>query len=188
MTDGKEISLNVTSMLWRTHVLAGISSLWLLQPVSGVFTTDTLAPALALAALGALLPDLDATESKIKYLEVGGIRPFAPLSIATNQAFGHRGLLHSPVMLVSIGLFAALLSIWWGGIPSIALWLGYASHLLMDSCTSSGIPQRPYKGRLHLLPSPLRIVTGSPAEDVVFALLAVLTTALLLQYLPLANF
>lgn len=171
-------------MLWRTHILAGISSLWLLQPVPDLFTTDALAPALAFAALGALLPDLDATESKIKYLEVGGIRPFAPLSIATNQAFGHRGLLHSPVMLVGIGLFAGLLSIWWGGIPCLALWLGYGSHLALDSCTSSGIRLLPSrKDRFHLLPRPLRIVTGSLAEEVVLVLLAASTMTLLLQCL-----
>lgn len=175
-------------MLWRTHVLAGISSLWLLQPIPGLFTTETLAPALVIAAFGALLPDLDAAESKVKYLEVGGVRPFAPISIATNQAFGHRGLLHSPVILVVIGMLAALLSVWWGGVLSFALWLGYASHLVLDSCTPSGISRLPlHKGRFHMLPLPLRIVTGSLAEDLVLALLAVLTMVLLLQYLLLPN-
>jgi len=149
---------------------------------------QTLAPSLALAALGALLPDLDASESKVKYLQVGGIRPFAPFSILAHRDLGHRGLLHSPYMLMGVGLLAAGLSVWWGWLPSLALWLGYASHLALDGCTRSGISQRPiHNSRLHLLPLPLRLVTGSLAEDLVFVLLAASAMMLLFQHCPLDN-
>lgn len=47
------------------------------------------------AVVGALVPDLDATESKIKHVRVMGIKPFVPVYRAINREFGHRGLLHS---------------------------------------------------------------------------------------------
>lgn len=65
-------------MRWPTHALFGINSLWLLSPLplemSG-YDWGTLA---AIAAFGALLPDLDASESKIKHLKLAGtqIKPF----------------------------------------------------------------------------------------------------------------
>ncbi|MDQ3813388.1 MAG: metal-dependent hydrolase [Armatimonadota bacterium] len=64
-------------MTWPTHALLGINSLWLLSPlpteVIGYYT-GTLA---AVAACGALLPDLDASQSQIKHLQFVGIKPFS---------------------------------------------------------------------------------------------------------------
>lgn len=57
----------------RTHALAGIASLWCLQVVPTLIRPELLAPLGVLAALGALLPDLDATESQIKRLSVAGV-------------------------------------------------------------------------------------------------------------------
>src|SRR5438045_3221124 len=148
-------------MTWRTHVLFGISSLWLLEPLSGVLSADTIGPLAVMAALGALLPDLDAAHSKIKSLEVGGIRPFAPLAWLSHRAGGHRGFLHSPAGLGLVGLFALLPVFMWGWQPSAVLWLGYASHLAADACTRTGIPLWPQNKRWHLLLARLRLVTGS---------------------------
>jgi len=53
-------------MTWSTHVFAGLGALWLLEPVPGGITPDTIGAVVAAAAFGALLPDLDAADSKIK--------------------------------------------------------------------------------------------------------------------------
>ena len=172
----------------RTHALAGIASLWLLRPVPEVVTAATMAPLAVLAALGALLPDLDAGESKIKRLSFAGLMPLAPLSLALHRNLGHRGLLHS---LLGLGLSTLIflpLASWGNGIVPLALSLGYASHLATDACTRSGVPLLyPRPRRYHLLPRGLRITTGSLAEEVFFVLFAMAALLLLLSYLPLAG-
>jgi membrane-bound metal-dependent hydrolase YbcI (DUF457 family) len=53
------------------------------------------------------------------------------------------------------------------------LLLGYASHLALDACTVSGVPLLyPANRKCHLLPKLLRVVTSSPEEGLVFALVA----------------
>ncbi len=51
----------------------------------------------AVAALGALLPDLDAPESKIKHLKLLGtdFKPFLLPAQVVSRSSQHRGLLHS---------------------------------------------------------------------------------------------
>lgn len=187
MTPPRVDSRNSIPMLWRTHALAGINSLWLLYLVPGVLTPHTLPPAIAMAALGSLLPDIDAVESKIKHLGAFGITPFAPVAVIVNRSFGHRGLMHSPVTLVPVAILSVVLSFWIGVVPGISLLLGYGSHLAMDALTRSGIPLLPIsQKRLHLLPLRLRIVTGSFQEDILMFCLALALMPLLLHFLPLA--
>jgi inner membrane protein len=168
-------------------MLAGINSLWLLAPLPGTLTTQTLPLAVVMATLGVLLPDLDAVESKIKNLGAGGITPFAPVAQIVNRSFGHRGLLHSPIMLLPVAILSAVLSFWIGVVPGISLLLGYGSHLVMDAMTRSGISLQPMsQKRLHLLPSYLRIVTGSLQEDMLMLCLALIVLPLLLHFFPFA--
>ena len=89
---------------------------------------------------GSLLPDIDHPSSRIG-------RRMPIISHAVNTAFGHRGFTHSilALLLLTYGLF--LLT---GVIPefltgyylpfSFGLIIGYASHLLLDMITVSGIP------------------------------------------------
>ena len=142
-------------MMGRTHAFLGVSSLWLLAPFPDALTPQTVAPLCALAAFGALLPDLDAAESTIKSLRIGGIRPFAPLSVLAYRTWGHRGLLHSPLGLLLFGLVCVPVGVLWGVWPALALWLGYASHLAGDACHPHGHPR---------LAQPRRpkVVAGSP--------------------------
>ena len=170
-------------MLWRTHVLAGIGSLWLLQSLPGVITKENLPLLISLSALGALLPDLDAVESKVKHLEVGGVQPFAPLSTLMHQAFGHRGRLHSLLGLGVVTAISVPLGFWLGWQAPLALCLGYASHLLLDACTRTGIPLIRPQERFYLLPKRLRFITGSLAEDALLPLLAIAVVVLLLTRL-----
>jgi len=79
-------------MMGRTHALLGALAAGALLPPP---SPDRLALWMVLGSFGALLPDLDAGESKIKRLSFAGITPFAPLSVGLNRRFGHRGALHS---------------------------------------------------------------------------------------------
>lgn len=167
-----------------THALAGVASLWCLQAFPALVNPELLAPLGVLAALGALLPDLDANQSQIKHLAIAGIRPFVPLSSLLNRTFGHRGVLHSLLGWGTATLVLLPLALVTGLAVPLAISLGYASHLATDACTKSGIPFfYPKRKRYHLLPRSLRLTTGSQAEDAVFALTAVFVVGLMLHQL-----
>lgn len=184
-------------MTWRTHAAGGLASLWLLAPLPGVLTDNDLGALAAAAALGALLPDLDAADSKARRLALGGVRPLEPLGGALHGLFGHRDFLHSLPGWLGLGAGCLVLGLWtpWPNsswqVP-VACFAGYGSHLALDACTVSGIPLLPERRgdgrwglgrRRHLLPRRFRLVTGSDAEDIVFALLALAALALLLPIL-----
>lgn len=175
-------------MTWRTHTIAGLSSLWLLSMLPNGLTPDNLPFVVAGAAFGALLPDLDAAESKIKHLRIIGIEPLAPVAVSLFRGLGHRGILHSLLGLTIIAAATLLLIHGLGLIPglgwpvALALVLGYGSHLATDAMTRSGIPWLyPDKRRYHLLPKSWRFVTGSHAETLLFPFLALLFSLLLLR-------
>ena len=128
-------------MTWRTHALVGVNSLWLLGivPQSVGFSSDAgnIGLLAAAAAFGALLPDLDAQQSRIKHLSPGwGFEPFFLPSVLLHQAFGHRGLLHSAL---GLALFSALVA--W---PAVVL-VGLAAVRR----ARSGLCQPPGRRRLH---------------------------------------
>ena len=175
-------------MMWRTHALFGMASLWLLAPFPHVLTSATVGPLAACAAFGALLPDLDASESKIRSISYGSIRPFVPFAQIIHRTWGHRGLLHSPLGLCFAALGAVLLALCGFGLPALALWLGYASHLVADASTKSGIPGWPNRQnrRLWLLPLKWRFTTGSWAEEALLPLLGMVVLALLLTHYPMS--
>ena len=173
-------------MTWPTHAVFGMSALWLLAPLSPELVGYDFGTLAAFAAFGALLPDLDASESKIKHLKLLGtnITPFFLLSQVVHRSDQHRGLLHSLVGLLMVaGLTAPWIS-WVGWAPIAALLLGYASHLLADAATKLGILLMfPSRRRYLVLPEGLRITTGSQAEETLFALGALCDIALLLNHL-----
>lgn len=140
----------------------------------------------ACAVLGALLPDLDASESKIKHLKILGtnFKPFLLPAQVVHRTDQHRGLLHSLWGLGMAILIVAPVAFWIGWAPVVALLLGYASHLLGDSVTKSGIRLLyPSKVRFYLLPPGFRFTTGTFAEEALLVPLALLASALLLSSL-----
>lgn len=162
-------------MTWPTHALLGINSLWLLAPLPPELLGYDLGTLAACAAFGALLPDLDASESKIKHLKIlgTGFKPFLLPAQFVSRTDQHRGLLHSLWGLGFITFITAPSLFWIGWAPVVALLLGYASHLLGDAATKSGIRLLyPSKVRFHALPSSLRVTTGSFAEEAMLPLLA----------------
>lgn len=152
-------------MRGSTHAVIGANTVWI-----PLLFGMTIQPWLVgIGALAALLPDLDANESKIKHLTFGGyigkmrvgIKPFAPIAMIFSAIFGHRGVLHSLFALEIVAFGASFL------IPytSMSLWLvillGYASHLAADALTKSGIEFLwPWKKNVGLLPRALRVKTG----------------------------
>lgn len=156
-------------MRGTTHAVIGANVIWL-PYLLGL----TIAPwYFLIGALAALLPDLDASESKIKNLKLGiyvgrskiWFKPFWLIAFVISKIFRHRGVLHSLilVLILSIGLMLI--------IPrefsniTLMIILGYLSHLAMDALTKSGIEFLwPIKKRLGLLPKTLRVRTGGAID------------------------
>ena len=171
-------------MTWPTHALLGINSLWLLAPIPPELLGYDFGTLAACAVLGALLPDLDASESKIKHLKIPGtsIKPFLLPAQIVHRTDQHRGLLHSFWGLGMVALITVPMIFWRGWAPVTVLLLGYASHLLGDAATKSGIRIfYPSATWVYLLPKNLRITTGSLAEDALLPILALCASVLLLR-------
>jgi membrane-bound metal-dependent hydrolase YbcI (DUF457 family) len=170
-------------MMWHTHAVIGASSVMLL-PFIQTDKDGNVAVLMAFAFIGALMPDLDAAESKIKHLKVVSIKPFVPLAVVIHRDFGHRGLWHS---LYGWGLWTIMilpLSMRIGWLPVAALSVGYVSHLAGDAATKRGIPLLyPNRSKRYLLPKRFRIRTGAESEEVIFILFSVLIMSLLLERL-----
>jgi len=168
-------------MTGRTHLLFSVGLTWCVEwnlPLSALLVAS------ALAALGALLPDLDSPVSWISLFSVGGIRPLQPLARLVYSLWGHRGPLHSWIGLLFTLILALALSPVLGLAVALALPLGYGSHLLLDSMTRTGIPLLyPRRTRYFLLRRPYRFVTGSMAEEVFLVLVATALLVLLLLHL-----
>ncbi len=170
-------------MTWPTHALLGINTLWLLTPLSPELLGYDFGTLAACAAFGALLPDLDASESKIKHLKIPGtkFKPFLLPAQVVSRTDQHRGLLHS---LWGVGLATLIvtpISLWVGWAPVAVLLFGYISHLLGDASTKIGIRVfYPSATRFYLLPQGWRITTGSFAEEALLVPLALLASSLLL--------
>ncbi len=172
-------------MTWPTHTLFGISTLWLLAPVPPEVLQANIGVLVAATTLGALMPDLDASESKIKHLKIPNtqIKPFMLPALIVSRSNQHRGLMHSLIGwgMVTFCAFLILSVVGWA--PVVAFALGYGSHLLADASTKSGIQLLyPRKARFHVLPERWRFVTGSLAEEMLMALLAPSVLFLLLSW------
>ncbi len=156
-------------MTGKTHAAIGANTVWLLT-----FTTLAVNPILiVVGALAALLPDLDASESTIKHLNVkiAGIRVqlFYIPAFIVSRLFKHRGWLHSAVAIIIVGVVSWLGLARFGVAYPLVITLAYASHLVADACTVSGIRFfLPIQNELHLLPRPLRIRTSGILDQLLF--------------------
>lgn len=170
-------------MTWRTHLAGGLTALWLLSPLPGV----RLEEAVFFAALGSLLPDLDAPVSKLSVQKIKGIPPLEPIAGTISILLGHRGPLHSFAGLCVLGCLVCLPLAAVYPSASAGLFIGCLSHLLLDACTVSGLRLLwPYRKTYRLLPTPLLVVTRhppTPAEELAFALLMMAAAALFLPSL-----
>lgn len=147
-------------MLARSHVIvafgcivaykAGTSGDLAAQPLDYI-----------VGGVAALLPDIDDNRSYI------GSR-FAPVAFPIRMIFGHRGITHSLLMLGILGGLVYFFGNDFGWmIPFV---IGYASHLLADYVTNTGIPLfYPYSRRYRFV---VTFGTGTWVEYVVVFLLS----------------
>lgn len=178
-------------MRGHTHALFGVTTLVAANaltdfvqphPVEGLPTGPVLCAGAAI--LGALAPDLDAGQSTIQgELGLAGSVIRGGLGLLGVK---HRGMLHSGLAALLVLAAGWLLGGRWGYADvGLAFGLGYLSHVaLADAMTITGVPLCwPLSRRFHLLPRPLRVRTGGPAEWLVF-LLAGAALAWLLSIQP----
>jgi inner membrane protein len=145
-------------MMAKSHVVVGLAA-WVaaapplhLSPVDPVY--------LALAVAGSLLPDIDHPNSWVG-------RRSRPISTAIAASFGHRGVTHSAVAVVS--LVALLLHAGYRQGMVSALAVGYLSHLAADMLTPRGLRLAWPLRRSWGLPL---CRTGSPMEATIVIALA----------------
>ena len=136
-------------------------------------------------ASGALLPDLDGSESKIKHLKIPNtqIKPFTLPALVVSRSDQHRGLLHSFAGLGMMAVFFIPAAFWIVWTPVTAVLLGYFSHLMVDDSTKSGVRLLyPNPKRFHLLPTGWRFTTGSMVKETLLVPLASGSVLLLLAH------
>src|SRR3712207_4305810 len=104
-------------MTGRTHCMTSVNSLWLLTTMLPYCPQDQLGLLLLTASLGLLLPNLDAPESKIKHLQIGGVKPFFLPAQEAYRTDMHRGMLHSLMGVAFISLTTLPLAFTGGGLP-----------------------------------------------------------------------
>jgi len=130
----------------------------------------TIVASAAVAGVAALLPDLDATRSKVGRL-------FPVLSWVIKKVAGHRGPLHS--LLGAAGIYVLANAFLHAParflIPAIVV--GYLSHVVLDSFTPQGCPWLwPLNKYLAV---PFTHTGGSLEKVVIFPALLVLDAALI---------
>lgn len=158
-------------MMASTHAAIGVV---VYAGLCAVMGADVTPAALGASAIGAWLPDADTTSSKAGFC-------LYPLAAWVERRFGHRTITHS---FLGTLLFATICAplVWWPAWEPVylALVCGYASHLLADAATKSGVPLAWPNRRAWVFPgdAQYRVRTGSRAELgvlAVFVLLGLLT-------------
>lgn len=146
-------------MLGRTHMAGGAVAGLLAAKALG-YTGNTEVAMVGVAALAALLPDIDTPDSIIGHI-------IAPVSVLLNTVVGHRKLTHSLLAAVLAGAAASYIP--GSSLPYVAaVMAGYLSHLLLDFLNPQGVPFfYPYPRRYCL---PLT-VTGAVVDNLLGALL-----------------
>lgn len=173
------------SVIWMrstTHELVGVSCA---LGASRALELDVL-PGVALAAAavcGSWLPDADQLGARVhrrsrlerRSLLVGAAGALARLPLlAFALCTRHRGISHSLLAcaaLTGLAVFATVSLAPGFALAGAGLTLGYVAHVLADACTPAGVGLwRPFAARrVHLLPAPARIPTGSAREALVTA-------------------
>lgn len=142
-------------MMGYTHVLVGLAAGMGVAASVGAKPADSLVLA-GLGGLAALLPDIDHPKSEIR-------RKMGIMGRIGLFWLSHRGITHTWLALVIVGAVATLF------LPSplaLAILAGYASHLIADMATVSGLPVfwPLSESKFYVLPRPVRFRTGSLAE------------------------
>jgi len=158
-------------MRGSTHAAIGANAVW----IPFVLGMSVYPWYFLVGALAALLPDLDASESKIKHLKFGiyigrskvWLKPFWPIAFIISKIFRHRGILHSFVFALTLFISLMLLIPQDFSSLTLVIIIGYASHYILDALTKAGIEFFwPWKKRIGLLPRRLRVKTGGLLDNI----------------------
>lgn len=124
-------------MMFKTHLIFGIlAGLFFIK----AFTIQNSLLFLVVVAFFSVFPDIDSYHSKI-----GG--KVKPISFILNLLFGHRGFIHSLLFgfIVYGGAYFLFGSTW-----AAATFIGFGSHLLLDSFTPDGTrPLFPFRTQIN---------------------------------------
>jgi inner membrane protein len=156
-------------MMGYTHALLGAAA-GALYAYSTNATNEQAVIMIASATFTALLPDIDHPQAPLrrKLGAVGNVGLFW---------LKHRGITHTLMALLIVALGAAVV------LPHmiVPIVAGYASHLIADMLTKSGIPllEPIRRDNLHLLPKPLRLTTNGAIERLIGSAVLVLLFVLL---------
>lgn len=133
---------------------------------------------IASSLAGSFIPDIDHKGSYI------GRRAKMASSIVSG-VFGHRGATHSPLVMLGItGILYLLFSRFIYSNPLvyigfIGLYVGIASHILLDFLTVAGVPLlHPFTKKKFSL---LKASSGGAVEFITFALMAVASSYLIIN-------
>jgi inner membrane protein len=143
-------------MMAGTHMAAGLAVGYAAGVASGLPPTEILILC-GVGALSALVPDVDHPNSALRR------RTGVPGHLAFFW-MKHRGITHTIPALVLVSIMSALLL---PLVVAVVIAGGYASHLLLDAFTRSGVPLAwPLTwSSVRLLPRPLQVRTGSWREQ-----------------------
>ncbi|MDO8513038.1 MAG: metal-dependent hydrolase [bacterium] len=181
-------------MTGKTHQILGISAglTYFVASAPPHYNPATFGAVLVFSCLGALLPDIDQSNSKLWH-----VLPFGDTVGKISDPFlEHRNITHSilGVALVGVGLHFLLATFpnYWGintQLVFVATMIAYVSHLFADMWTNEGIPLLfPYKRFFGLPPKPfdgIRIATGKWFENsVVFPAFTLFLVVYILLTLP----
>lgn len=148
----------------HTHILVGMASGLGVATYLHARPLESLVLA-GLAGAAALLPDIDHPKSDIR-------QKLGLLGTFTFGWMSHRGITHTWFLWA---LLSALALLFLPAPIALALIAGYASHLVLDMMTVSGLPVFwPLSdGKFYVLPRPARFRTGRWAESLLDVVLVV---------------
>ena len=161
-------------MMAFTHIAAGAASALMLLKGIGVGSGQQAMLCIAGGITGSLLPDIDHPKSWL-----GRRIPF--VSIPLSSLIGHRGATHSMIALIVVQALVLVSILLWKGEHGVwlapfltGLGIGYASHLLADWMSNTGIPLLwPNRRRFA---APITVRTGSAIEYILALALLAWTT------------
>jgi inner membrane protein len=138
-----------------THILAGVFVGYAVGAGAALSPVELYALG-AVGGLCAMIPDIDHPQSAIR-------RKTGLLGHLAAFWMNHRGITHTLLAVLLMLLISSLLV---SPLVALVMTAAYASHLLLDACTPSGVPVfGPVSWRrVHALPRGLRVRTGSFAE------------------------
>jgi len=144
-------------MMFRTHIIFSFLISFL---IISSFDIQNKIVFVVILLIASALPDIDSYKSKVG-------KKIKPISFLINIFLGHRGIFHSLFLPILISMLIAIIN----QEIAAAFFIGYLSHLVLDSLTPEGVmffypfSKKRTKGLIR---------TGSLWENIFFFILIIL--------------